>query len=113
MIAGLHKITAWVKGTGHVNYCLREAGEEVSKDCTRQMMPKENSKKILVKSPPWVLAACVGADPAILNQRTNDRDGGRPHTQPQDAFPVLAGPEPWDGLLCSSRVYLRGVEVAA
>lgn len=34
MIAGLHKITAWVKGAGHVNYCLREAGEEVSKDCT-------------------------------------------------------------------------------
>lgn len=73
MIAGLHKITAWVKGAGHVNYCLREAGEEVSKDCTRQMMPKENSKKILVKSPPWVLAACVGADPAILNERTNER----------------------------------------
>lgn len=90
MIAGLHKITAWVKGAGHVNYCLREAGEEVSKDCTRQMMPKENSKKILVKSPSWVLAACVGADPAILNEQ----DGGRLHSQLQDAFLALAGPDP-------------------
>lgn len=33
VIAGLHKIIAWVKGAGHVSYCLREAGEEVSKDC--------------------------------------------------------------------------------
>lgn len=111
MIAGLHKITAWVKGAGHVNYCLREAGEEVSKDCTRQMMPKENSKKILVKSPPWVLAACVGADPAILNDR--DRDGGRPHSQLQDALLALAGSEPWDGPLCPSRLHLREVEVPA
>lgn len=109
MIAGLRKITAWVKGAGHVNYCLREAGEEVSKDCTRQMMPKEKSKKILVKSPPWVLADCVGADPAILKER----DGGRLHSELQDAFLALAGPEPWDGLLCSSRLYLREIEVPA
>lgn len=29
------------------------------------MMPKENSKKTPVKSPPWVLAAGVGTEPEI------------------------------------------------
>lgn len=32
------------------------------------MMPKENSKKILVKSPPWVLAAGVGTESEIPNE---------------------------------------------
>lgn len=31
------------------------------------MMPKENSKKTPVKSPPWVLAAHVRASPAVPN----------------------------------------------
>lgn len=68
--------------------------------CLTQMMPKENSKKTPVKSPPWVLAAGVGTKSEIPNEMGT-------------GFTVNYRMLTWRrlGLFCSSRRWPREVEV--
>lgn len=64
------------------------------------MMPKENSKKTPVKSPPWVPAAGVGTKSEVSNEM------GTGFTV---IYRMLTWP--WLVLFCSSRRWPREVEV--